>query len=71
MFDNQNDFSKHIEQSAVDNNMSYVDALLLYCEEKLLEPDDISSFINKSLRDKLEIDFIELNYMSKRAGLDI
>jgi cell division ATPase FtsA len=48
-----------------------MDAVLDYCQENSLEPSDISKLINKSLKDKLEMNFRELNYLPKQAQLDV
>lgn len=71
MFKTANEFSLHIEAVVREKRMSYLDAVLEYCKENYLEPDDVSSLINKSLKDKIEMDFRELNYLPKQATLDI
>lgn len=71
MFKNANDFSLHIEQKVHDTNMSYMDAVLEYCSNNYLEPEDISHLVNKSLKDKIEMNFRELNYLPKQAQLDV
>lgn len=71
MFKTANDFSLHIEQIVQDKKMSYMDAVLDYCKENYLEPQDVSSLINKSLKDKIEMNFRELNYLPKQAQLDV
>lgn len=71
MFKTANEFSLHIEQIVRDTRMSYMDAVLEYCKENYLEPEDIASLINKSLKDKIEMNFRELNYLPKQATLDV
>lgn len=71
MFKTANEFSLHIEGLVRDKKVSYMDAVLLYCQENYVEPEDIASLINKSLKDKIEMDFRELNYLPKQAQLDI
>lgn len=71
MFKNSNEFSMYIEQVVREKRMSYMDAVLDYCKENFLEPSDVSKLINKSLKDKIEMDFRELNYLPKQAQLDI
>lgn len=56
---------------AVDQRMSHLDAILKYCSEHLIEPDEIASKINKSLKEKIERDFRELNYLPKQPELDV
>jgi hypothetical protein len=71
MFKTANEFSLHIEQIVRDSTLSYMDAVLEYCKENYLEPEDVSKLINKSLKDKIEMDFRELNYLPKQAQLDV
>jgi hypothetical protein len=51
--------------------MTYMEAVLHYCEENYLEPQDVASLINKSLKDKIEMNFRDLNYLPKQAQLDV
>jgi len=71
MFKTANEFSLHIEQMVRDSKMTYMDAVLEYCKENYLEPEDVAKLINKSLKDKIEMNFRELNYLPKQAQLDV
>jgi KaiC/GvpD/RAD55 family RecA-like ATPase len=71
MFKTANEFSLHIEQMVRDGKLTYMDAVLEYCKENYLEPEDVSKLINKSLKDKIEMNFRELNYLPKQAQLDV
>jgi cell division ATPase FtsA len=71
MFKTANEFSLYIEQAVRDKKFSYMEAVLEYCKENYLEPEDVASLINKSLKDKIEMDFRELNYLPKQATLDV
>lgn len=71
MFKTSNEFSLHIEELVRDTTMTYMEAVLKYCEENYLEPGDVSGLINKSLKDKIEMDFRELNYLPKQGTLDV
>jgi cell division ATPase FtsA len=48
-----------------------MDVILQYCEDNELEPQDISKLISQPLKDKIEMEFRELNYLPKEAMLDI
>lgn len=71
MFKTANEFSLHIEEIVRDKKISYMDAVLLHCKENYLEPQDVASLINKSLKEKIEMNFRELNYLPKQAQLDV
>lgn len=52
------EFSLKIEKYAVEKRLSFLDALIQYCEENYIDVLDIVPYINKSLKDKLEVDGI-------------
>lgn len=71
MFKNATGFSLHIEELASQHKISHMDAVLKYCEENYLEPEDIKSLINKTLKDKIEMNMREMNMLPKKAELDL
>lgn len=71
MFKSAAGFSLHIEELASQHKISHMDAVLKYCEENYLEPDDIKGLINKTLKDKIEMNMRELNMLPKKAELDL
>jgi hypothetical protein len=71
MFKNAAQFSLHIEQMASEKKMTHMEAVLKYCEDNFIEPDEIKSLVNKPLRDKIEIDMREANLLPKQAALDV
>lgn len=70
-FKTANEFSMYIEGVAADKRITHLDAVLQFCEQHFIEPDEISSKINKSLKEKIANDFRELNYLPKQAQLDV
>jgi hypothetical protein len=70
IFKTSNQFSLFIEQQATEKRITHMDAVLEYCKENFLEPEDIASMINKSLKDKIEMDFRDANMLPKQAQLD-
>ena len=64
-------FSMRIEKLAKGSDTSYLDALLDYCEKNSVEPEQIKPLITKSLKEKLEVNARELNFLPKVATLPI
>ena len=52
-------------------DMTYLDALLDYCEKYQLEPEMVKPLITKSLKEKVEVDARNLNFLPKVAQLPI
>lgn len=71
LFKSSNEFSLHIESLALDNDITHMEAVLKYCADNVLEPEEIASKINKSLKEKIAVNMRELNYLPKQASLDL
>jgi hypothetical protein len=51
--------------------LSHMEAVLKYCNENFVEPSDVKKLINKSLKQKIQVDFENDGYLPKTATLDI
>lgn len=52
-------------------NTTYMDAILDYCEKNQMEPDAVAPLISKPLKEKIEADARELNFLPRVATLPI
>ena len=66
-------FAIKIEEIVKDGSgqTTYMDAILDYCERHSMEPDAIAPLISKPLKEKLEADARELNFLPRVATLPI
>lgn len=71
IFKTSNEFSLHIESIVRDKKITHMDAVLEYCKDNFLEPEDIARLINKSLKEKIAVNMQDLNYLPKKAQLDV
>jgi hypothetical protein len=46
-----------------------VEAILEYCEENSLDPEDTVKYINTNLKKKIEVEAIMHNYLPKKSTL--
>ena len=60
-----------IERLAIDKNISHMDAVLDYCRRQDIEPDTVSRLISKSLKEKIEANARDLNFLPKQAQLPV
>lgn len=67
-FKTANEFSLYIETRVATKDLSYMDAVINYCEEVDIEIESIKSLINKSLKEKLHNEAIERNFFKKKTG---
>ena len=64
-------FSLEIENIAKEKRISHMDAVIHYCYENDIEPDTVGRLITKSLKEKIEANARELNYLERQAKLPI
>ena len=64
-------FSIAIEKTVIANEVTYMEAVLDYCEKNSIEPDTIKPLISKSLKEKIESNARDLNYLPRVAQLPI
>jgi len=64
-------FSLLIEQLVLDKKCSYMDAILLYCEKNEMEIESAAKLVNIKIKQQLEIEYGELNFLPKAAQLPI
>ena len=64
-------FSLEIENIAKEKRISHMDAVIDYCQKHNVEPDTVGRLITKGLKEKIEANARELNYVEKQAQLPI
>jgi len=64
-------FSLEIENIAKEKRISHLDAVLDYCQRNDIEPDTVGRLITKGLKEKIEANARDLNYLEKQAQLPI
>tara|TARA_B100000029_G_C16925114_1_gene722839 strand:- start:280 stop:549 length:270 start_codon:yes stop_codon:yes gene_type:complete len=64
-------FSLEIEEIVKDKDISHMDAVLWYCDKEGIEPDTVNSLISKGLKEKIEANARDLNFLPKQAQLPI
>mgnify|MGYP002507737339 CR=1 FL=1 len=69
---NSKEFSLEIEKIVQEKKgISYMDAILRYCEENELDPGTVAPMITKTLKDKITIEAQNLNYLPKTGQLPV
>ena len=64
-------FCMKIEDIVKEKSISHMDAVLWYCEQEGLELEGISPLISKALKQKIEANARELNFLPRQAKLPI
>ena len=64
-------FSLEIESIAKEKRVTHMEAVLWYCKKEGIEPDTVGSLISKSLKEKIEANARDLNFIPRQAQLPI
>ena len=64
-------FTLTIENIVKEKGITHMDAVLWYCEQEGLEPDELGTLISKGLKEKIEANARELNFLPRQAQLPI
>ena len=62
-------FRKLVDSTINRHNMSYMDAVIHVCEEHGIELEDVKRYVNVVLKQKIEAEAMQLNFLEKHAQL--
>ena len=63
-------FTKLIEGTVADMKIPYMDAILHVCKKNDIEPEDVRKFVSPVIKDKLEAEAMDLNFLPKKNSID-
>jgi len=64
----KNKFSKMFEDVVKTSKSSYMDAIIHLCEKNNIEIEDIKKYISPTIKNKLEVEAQNLNFMVEPKG---
>ena len=64
-------FSMNIENLVKEKNITHMEAVLDYCKRNEVEPDTVGNLISKSLKEKIEANARDLNFLPRQAQLPV
>ena len=68
-FLNKQKFSMLIEETVLKDKISYMDAIIEVCERNNIELEEVKKYVSPSIKDKLEAEARQLNYLPKLNSL--
>ena len=63
----QSKFSSDIEMVVKENNLSYIESIVQYCEDNNIEVESVSKLISKPLKERLRCEAMQLNFLKKSS----
>ena len=71
LIQNRSRFTMAIEQIRKDFELSYIDSIIYYCTEHEIELAIVDSLVTSNLKEKLEAEAVQLNFLPKGGVLPI
>lgn len=68
-FMNRAKFSKLIETQVIEKKLTWIDAVVEVCGITNMEPEDVKKFISPVIKEKIEAEAMNLNYLPKQNEL--
>lgn len=65
------EFTLIIEKLVKEKNLSYMDAVIHYCEENDIDLQHINKLISKPLKEKISVEAQKLNFLPKTGALPL
>ena len=62
--------TKLIQHTVLEKRLTYIDAIVDICDENKIEIEDISKFLSPVVKEKIEVEAMNLNYLPKESTLD-
>ena len=63
-----NKFALLIEETVKTKRMSYMEAIILYCENNGIDPSNTKALINKTLKEKIAFEAQGLNMLKEKTA---
>ena len=63
-------FTKLIEKTVNDLSIPYMEAILHVCDKNGIEPEDVKKFVSPVIKNKVEAEAMNLNFLPKQNTLD-
>ena len=71
LIQNQTRFTTAVEKIRKDFDISYIDSVIYYCTEHEIELNIVDSLVTPNLKEKLEAEAVQLNFLPRGGVLPI
>jgi len=68
---NREKFSLIVEQTVKEKKLSYMDAIVWWCEENEFDIQDVNKLISPLIKEKIKVEAEDLNFLPKSSRLPI
>jgi hypothetical protein len=60
-------FAKEIETLVHNGEMTYIDAVIYFCEQNSIDLESVPKLISKPLKEKIKYEAMELNFLKRTS----
>jgi Phage late-transcription coactivator len=68
---NSESFAKHIERMVHDQKMTYIEAVLDFCEKRRLEPEAVVPYLSTKMKTAMAKEGVDLHLLHPRRELPL
>ena len=62
-------FTRMIEDVVKEKRLTYIDAVVHLCEDNNIEFEDVKKYIDTAVKQKIEVEAMDLNFLDKTNSL--
>ena len=60
-------FTRAVEELVIEKKLSYIDAIVYFCQENHLEPESVKGLITPPLKEKIRAEAIRLRFLKEES----
>jgi hypothetical protein len=60
-------FAQEVEKLVMEERVSYIDAIITFCEINKIDLESVPKLISKPLKEKIKFEAMELNFLKKTS----
>ena len=61
-------FTNSVEELVIQKQLSYIDALIYFCQQNHLEPDSVKGLITPPLKEKIKAEAVSLRFLKNESN---
>jgi hypothetical protein len=65
----KSEFSKLVEKNVLKKKMTYMDAVIMVCDDHGIDPQDVRKFVSNPIQDKIEGEAMRMNLIPRTNEL--
>lgn len=61
-------FTNSVEELVIKKELSYIDAIVYFCQQNHLEPDSVKGLITPPLKEKIKAEAVNLRFLKEESN---